>query len=73
MYSFKKTRIANLLGSTKKFNVEPRGWYIIATSDVGCGYEFSSRKMAVKFAKRFHGIALDANNGNIIANYEKEN
>ena len=73
MYSFKKTRISNLFGSIKNYNGEPRGWYIIATSDVGCGYEFSSRKMAVKFAKRFHGIALDANNGNIIANYEKEN
>lgn len=73
MYRLKKQRLSTLFGVTKKFNVEPRGWYIIATSDVGCGYEFSSRKMAVKFAKRFHGIALDANNGNIIANYEKEN
>ena len=49
------------------------GHFILRSIELGEDVTFTSRKQAVKFAKRFHGIVYDCEKELIIANYEKEN
>ena len=50
--------------------VSDSGYYLVRAEDYTEDVEFRSRKLAIKFAKRFHGIVVDLDNELVIANYE---
>lgn len=67
------TLTIDIVCDRKRVDRDDLGNYGVYSLEIGEDTFFRSRKIAVKFAKKFHGIVYDLDTDTIIANYEKEN